>query len=135
MSDTKVNKLSDNEEIANDETSSSKKLTHKEKKKLKKKQEYEKQMESLTKKGGQGHSTLDSNFTVSQVTFFCYSVIIVFKYIMFQVCVEYSFIHFGYKYIYSRVFELCGKKYSYTHVESIIVRTQYHFECIYLYSN
>ncbi|XP_026462438.1 ATP-binding cassette sub-family F member 1-like [Ctenocephalides felis] len=67
MSDTKVNKLSDNEEIANDETSSSKKLTHKEKKKLKKKEEYEKQMESLTKKGGQGHSTLDSNFTVSQV--------------------------------------------------------------------
>lgn len=43
-----------------------KKLTHKEKKKLKKQQEYEKQMETLTKKGGQGHSDLDSNFTVSQ---------------------------------------------------------------------
>ncbi|XP_044258928.1 ATP-binding cassette sub-family F member 1 [Tribolium madens] len=43
-----------------------KKLTHKEKKKLKKQQEYEKQMETLLKKGGQGHSDLDSNFTVSQ---------------------------------------------------------------------
>lgn len=43
-----------------------KKLTHKEKKKLKKQQEYEKQMEAMLKKGGQGHSDLDSNFTVSQ---------------------------------------------------------------------
>lgn len=41
-------------------------MSHKEKKKLKKKQEYEKQMEMLTKKGGQGHSELDANFTVSQ---------------------------------------------------------------------
>ncbi|KAL4706831.1 hypothetical protein ACJJTC_010065 [Scirpophaga incertulas] len=45
---------------------SEKKLSHKEKKKLKKQQEYEKQMEMLTKKGGQGHSDLDANFTVSQ---------------------------------------------------------------------
>lgn len=44
-----------------------KKLSHKEKKKLKKQQEYEKQMETLLKKGGQGHSELDSNFTVSQM--------------------------------------------------------------------
>lgn len=44
-----------------------KKLTHKEKKKMKKQQEYEKQMETLLKKGGQGHSELDSNFTVSQM--------------------------------------------------------------------
>lgn len=44
-----------------------KKLTHKEKKKMKKQQEYEKQMEAMLKKGGQGHSELDSNFTVSQV--------------------------------------------------------------------
>lgn len=43
-----------------------KKLTHKEKKKLKKQQEYEKTMEMLTKAGGQGHSELDANFTVSQ---------------------------------------------------------------------
>ncbi|XP_039765639.1 ATP-binding cassette sub-family F member 1 isoform X1 [Pararge aegeria] len=43
-----------------------KKMSHKEKKKLKKQQEYEKQVELLTKKGGQGHSELDANFTVSQ---------------------------------------------------------------------
>ncbi|XP_014281650.1 ATP-binding cassette sub-family F member 1 [Halyomorpha halys] len=43
-----------------------KKLTHKEKKKLKKEQDYQKQMEALTKKGGQGHSELGENFTVSQ---------------------------------------------------------------------
>lgn len=43
-----------------------KKLTHKEKKKLKKQQEYEKQVEMMTKKGGQGHSELGENFTVSQ---------------------------------------------------------------------
>ncbi|KAK9880978.1 hypothetical protein WA026_014329 [Henosepilachna vigintioctopunctata] len=43
-----------------------KKLTHKEKKKMKKQQDYEKQMEVMLKKGGQGHSELDSNFTVSQ---------------------------------------------------------------------
>ncbi|KAH0564564.1 ATP-binding cassette sub-family F member 1 [Cotesia glomerata] len=43
-----------------------KKLSHKEKKKLKKQQEYEKNLEMLTKVGGQGHSDLDSNFTVSQ---------------------------------------------------------------------
>ncbi|KAG6464374.1 hypothetical protein O3G_MSEX014467 [Manduca sexta] len=43
-----------------------KKMSHKEKKKLKKQQEYEKQMEMMTKKGGQGHSDLDANFTVSQ---------------------------------------------------------------------
>ncbi|XP_054730560.1 ATP-binding cassette sub-family F member 1 [Anastrepha obliqua] len=44
-----------------------KKLTHKEKKKQKKQQEYERQMELMTKKGGSGHSDLDSNFTMSQV--------------------------------------------------------------------
>lgn len=44
-----------------------KRVTNKEKKKLKKQQDYEKQMESLTKKGGQGQSDLDSNFTMSQV--------------------------------------------------------------------
>lgn len=45
-----------------------KKLTHKEKRKLKKQQEYEKTVELLSKAGGQGHSELDSNFTVSQST-------------------------------------------------------------------
>lgn len=44
-----------------------KKLTHKEMKKLKKQQEYQKQMDALTKKGGQGQSELDSNFSMSQV--------------------------------------------------------------------
>lgn len=43
-----------------------KKLSHKEKKKLKKQQEYEKTFENLTKAGGQGHSDLESVFTVSQ---------------------------------------------------------------------
>uniref|UniRef100_A0A1B0CM33 ATP-binding cassette sub-family F member 1 n=1 Tax=Lutzomyia longipalpis TaxID=7200 RepID=A0A1B0CM33_LUTLO len=43
-----------------------KKLTHKEKKKLKKQQEYERQVEAMTRKGGQGASDLDSNFTMSQ---------------------------------------------------------------------
>lgn len=43
-----------------------KKLTHKEKKKLKKQLEYERTVEMMTKAGGQGHSELESNFTVSQ---------------------------------------------------------------------
>uniref|UniRef100_A0A1A9W6A7 ATP-binding cassette sub-family F member 1 n=1 Tax=Glossina brevipalpis TaxID=37001 RepID=A0A1A9W6A7_9MUSC len=50
-----------------EDKSKEKKLTHKEKKKQKKQQEYEKQVEMLTKKGGSGHSELDSNFTMSQV--------------------------------------------------------------------
>lgn len=49
-----------------DEETPSKKLTHKEKKKLKKQQEYERTIEMLTKAGGQGHSELESNFTISQ---------------------------------------------------------------------
>nr|CAH7762964.1 unnamed protein product [Callosobruchus chinensis] len=49
------------------EDSKEKKLTHREKKKLKKQQDYEQQMETMLKKGGQGHSDLDSNFTVSQM--------------------------------------------------------------------
>lgn len=44
-----------------------KKMTHKEKKKMKKQQEYEAQMDAMTRKGGQGHSDLDSNFAMSQV--------------------------------------------------------------------
>lgn len=49
-----------------EEETPSKKLTHKERKKLKKQQEYERTMEMLTKSGGQGHSELESNFTISQ---------------------------------------------------------------------
>ncbi|XP_055598104.1 ATP-binding cassette sub-family F member 1 [Uranotaenia lowii] len=52
------------EELAIGETE--KRLTHKEKKKLKKQEEFQKQVEAMTKKGGQGHSDLDSNFTMSQ---------------------------------------------------------------------
>lgn len=43
-----------------------KRITNKELKKMKKKEEYEKQQEALLRKGGQGHSDLDSNFTMSQ---------------------------------------------------------------------
>ena len=43
-----------------------KKLTHKERKKLKQQIEYDKQMEAMLKKGGQGSSSLDENFTISQ---------------------------------------------------------------------
>uniref|UniRef100_A0A2A4JHX9 ATP-binding cassette sub-family F member 1 n=1 Tax=Heliothis virescens TaxID=7102 RepID=A0A2A4JHX9_HELVI len=60
--DDKVAELPEKEK----EEPAEKKMSHKEKKKLKKQQEYEKQMELLTKKGGQGHSDLDANFTVSQ---------------------------------------------------------------------
>lgn len=52
--------------ISEDKTKE-KKLTHKEKKKMKKDEEYKKMTEAMLKKGGQGHSELDSNFTVSQV--------------------------------------------------------------------
>merc|ERR1719414_1981810 len=41
-------------------------LSHKEKKELKKKAKLEAEMESITKKGGEGHSELSANFTVSQ---------------------------------------------------------------------
>ncbi|XP_058119361.1 ATP-binding cassette sub-family F member 1 isoform X2 [Anopheles ziemanni] len=43
-----------------------KKITNKEKKKLKKKEDFEKLQEAMLRKGGQGHSDLDSNFTMSQ---------------------------------------------------------------------
>ncbi|KAL5281464.1 ABCF1 family protein [Megaselia abdita] len=58
--------IQEEEKIQDPEVSADKKLTHKEKKKLKKQQEYEKQVELMTRKGGQGHSDLDSNFTMSQ---------------------------------------------------------------------
>lgn len=45
---------------------SDKKLSRKEMKKLKKQEEFQQQMEMMTKKGGQGGSSLESNFTVSQ---------------------------------------------------------------------
>merc|ERR1712223_1664780 len=41
-------------------------LSHKEKKELKKKQKMEAEIERISKKGGEGHSDLDANFTVAQ---------------------------------------------------------------------
>ncbi|XP_014206970.1 ATP-binding cassette sub-family F member 1 [Copidosoma floridanum] len=52
-------------EISEETGQKKKQLTHKEKKKLKKQQEYERTIEMMTKHGGQGHSELESNFTVS----------------------------------------------------------------------
>ena len=43
-----------------------KRVTNKELKKMKKREDYVKEQEALLKKGGQGHSDLDSNFTMSQ---------------------------------------------------------------------
>lgn len=57
-------KLSDNK--LDEDVKAEKRVTNKELKKLKKKEEYEKQQEALLKKGGQGASDLDSNFTMSQ---------------------------------------------------------------------
>lgn len=53
-------------EEAKDGEAKDKRVTNKEIKKQKKKEEYEKQQEALLKKGGQGASDLDSNFTMSQ---------------------------------------------------------------------
>ena len=41
-------------------------LTHKERKALEKKKKFEAEMERISKKGGEGHSALDANFTVAQ---------------------------------------------------------------------
>ena len=46
--------------------SKAKTLTHKEKKALEKKKKFEAEMDRITKKGGEGHSALDANFTVAQ---------------------------------------------------------------------
>uniref|UniRef100_A0A182W996 ATP-binding cassette sub-family F member 1 n=1 Tax=Anopheles minimus TaxID=112268 RepID=A0A182W996_9DIPT len=59
-------KLDDGDDDEDGTGEKGKKLTHKEKKKLKKQQEFEKQQEAMLRKGGQGHSDLDSNFTMSQ---------------------------------------------------------------------
>lgn len=61
-----VDELEDKFATTSLEDDGGKKLTHKEKKVLKKKQLAEAQMEAMLKKGGQGHSDLDSNFTMSQ---------------------------------------------------------------------
>lgn len=58
-------KLSETNLEGND-VKAEKRVTNKELKKLKKKEEYEMQQEALLRKGGKGHSDLDSNFTMSQ---------------------------------------------------------------------
>ena len=52
--------------VIDDDKVVEKRLTHKDKKKLKRQEEYDRQVEAMMKKGGQGHSELDSNFTMSQ---------------------------------------------------------------------
>ncbi|CAO1361343.1 unnamed protein product [Diamesa hyperborea] len=54
------------ETVIDDDKVVEKRLTHKDKKKLKRQEEYDRQIEAMMKKGGQGHSELDSNFTMSQ---------------------------------------------------------------------
>lgn len=54
------------ETVIDDDKVVEKRLTHKDKKKLKRQEEYDRQVEAMMKKGGQGHSELDSNFTMSQ---------------------------------------------------------------------
>merc|ERR1712223_2032204 len=54
----------DNEE--EEEVVEKKVLSHKEKKELKKRQKMEEEIARITKKGGEGHSNLDANFTVAQ---------------------------------------------------------------------
>jgi len=54
------------EEEKKDVKSAKKALTHKERKALEKKKKLEAEMDRITKRGGDGHSALDANFTVAQ---------------------------------------------------------------------
>lgn len=65
VSDEEVKKIEEKLEAV-DISKPEKRVTNKELKKLKKKEDYERQVEELLKKGGQGASELDSNFTMSQ---------------------------------------------------------------------
>jgi len=56
----------DVEEEVEDDKPKVKAMTHKEKKALEKKKKFELEMERISKKGGEGHSALDANFTVAQ---------------------------------------------------------------------
>jgi len=61
------NSDADNEDDEEEEEAVVKnKLSHKEKKELKKKQKMDEEIARITKKGGEGHSSLDANFTVAQ---------------------------------------------------------------------
>jgi len=55
----------DEEEVEEDKPKV-KAMSHKEKKALEKKKKFELEMERISKKGGEGHSALDANFTVAQ---------------------------------------------------------------------
>jgi len=59
-------KESDAEEEEEVEQTKKKPMTHKEKKALEKKKKFDAEMERISKKGGEGHSALDANFTVAQ---------------------------------------------------------------------
>merc|ERR1719334_647130 len=59
-------KKSDVEEEEEVEQTKKKPMTHKEKKALEKKKKFDAEMERISKKGGEGHSALDANFTVAQ---------------------------------------------------------------------
>merc|ERR1712242_627948 len=60
------NSDADDEDNEEEEVVVKKPLSHKEKKELKKKQKLEEEMARISKKGGEGHSNLDANFTVAQ---------------------------------------------------------------------
>eukprot|EP00088_Acartia_fossae_P045357 TRINITY_DN4881_c0_g1_i4.p1 TRINITY_DN4881_c0_g1~~TRINITY_DN4881_c0_g1_i4.p1 ORF type:complete len:768 (-),score=268.27 TRINITY_DN4881_c0_g1_i4:2-2305(-) len=57
---------SSEEEEEKEEKPDKKVMTHKEKKALEKKKKLEAEMARISKKGGEGHSALDANFTVAQ---------------------------------------------------------------------
>ena len=59
-------KESNDESEEEEEVVEKKAMSHKEKKELKKKQKMEAEMAKISKKGGEGHSELDANFTVAQ---------------------------------------------------------------------
>jgi len=67
-SDKESEKESGDESEGNEEEKKEqvKKMTHKEKKALEKKKKHEAEMDRINRKGGDGHSTLDANFTVAQ---------------------------------------------------------------------
>jgi len=56
----------DEDEVKEEKQEKKKPLTHKEKKELAKKKKLQEEMDRISKKGGEGHSALDANFTVAQ---------------------------------------------------------------------
>lgn len=62
-----VEKLEETKLNDENQVQKEKRVTNKELKKMKKREDFEKEQEAMLKKGGQGHSELDANFTMSQV--------------------------------------------------------------------